>query len=253
MIAPGYQQAPVGQHIIPLNPQISNNDPTNIRHQVVIYPSTPHEGALWDKSKICQAKFIGFSLIIIGILCIIFNAISIGLDPPDPLYGSNLDAIAYGIWGGILMSVAGILGLSATNGNSKCRIISFMVLCIIASLAALVIVIVGGWSSAMAADCGYFEACGGGNKGGILAMNILMCITAGIGGALCIWGSVLGCNTVCCCAYRNEMFVRTSQPVYHYPSSAQKSIVYVNGPTTAPHLQANLGWYEQNPYAATRY
>jgi len=61
------------------------------------YPTYGTEpGRVYENYLSYQALGLGVTMIVAGVLCIIFNAVSIGL-------GGPLSAIFYGIWGGILV------------------------------------------------------------------------------------------------------------------------------------------------------
>jgi hypothetical protein len=167
-----------------------------------------------------QSQGLGVCLIVVGALCIIFNAVAIGFFQPSSF-------IAYGIWGGILFIISGSFGTSASKYSSKCRVVTFMVMCILSACSAAVSVILGAAAAAYSAYafealCASYDhrdydydsrsyyymghSCKDSFNVGI-AMNALIAILSFIGGVAAIWGSAICCRVACCCSNTNRNFV----------------------------------------------
>jgi len=197
-------------------PQLMNGQMVQVVH---------HRGPIvYQNYRSKQSQVLGVVLIIAGVLCIIFNAVAMGF-----LSGSSV--IAYGIWGGVIFIITGSFGTSTAKYATKCKIITFLVLCIISACISAAVVILGALSAAI--DYYYGEIhCNSGNNGYYysrnsyngrssdshcltffnvqVAMNSLIAILGLIGGIAAIWGSVICCKVWCCCRNYNENYMTTS-------------------------------------------
>jgi len=164
-----------------------------------------------------QSTVLGSIQIIVGAMSIIFNSVAISYESHSSFFGT-------GIWSGILLIICGSFGIAAAKSMSKCKIITFMVLCILSSIAAgflFLFSISGALTSRLVF---YYQPCsyqlGSGRAGDEtymggyercqtdleftfkvrLTMNILLCLLAVLELIVCIWGSVIGCKVACCCS-----------------------------------------------------
>jgi hypothetical protein len=186
--------------------------------QVTFCQPAPAYASHWavnDRYKNRQSIFIGAAQIIIGLLCITFNATGIGI-------GAAINVVSYGIWGGVLMIIAGCFGIAAGKRKTKCPIITFLVMSIISACAAAVILALGILGAMIDRDEGNEFSCKYHYSSicpvyyALVAMNILLAILGGIGGFLSIWGSILGCMSCCCQTTYQIQWVPTNgaQQVY---------------------------------------
>jgi hypothetical protein len=212
--------------------------------QVVFCQAAPASyQAVNARYKNRQSIFIGVAQIVTGLLCIAFNATGIAIN-------SSLNVIAYGIWGGILMIIAGSFGIAAGKLKSKCPIIAFMVLSIISACAAAVIIslaVLGAVIDDVEYSCSYYSYyysryydlnCS--VYKAMLAMNALLAILGGIGGIVSIWGSILGCMSCCCQTPNNHQVY--SQPIQVVPTNGTQQVVYTTTPASVPQYIAYPGY-----------
>ena len=87
----------------------------------------------YEKFRGCQSKCIGFFQILIGLLCIAANIAWLVLGATDLNKGQ-------GIWGGVLITIAGAFALAAGKSKSKCTIAGLTIWMFIAAGAAAAII-----------------------------------------------------------------------------------------------------------------
>lgn len=177
-----------------------------------------------ENYKTRQSLVVSIGQIIVGILCIAFNATLIPFGAhPHHNQGAQMGFVSHGIWGGIFFIIAGGLGIGAAKTKSKCLIIAFMVLCIISAMSAAVVLSLGVLGAVMSYNSLP------------LAMNILLAIFAIVEGILAIWGSVLCCTATCCCAPTTGTFMLPGQPVQFLPMNGnQPTVVFLTVPPSVP-------------------
>lgn len=181
-----------------------------------------------------QSIGIGACQVLIGILCVIFNAVGLGF----AWNSSNGMYIGHGFWSGVFFIITGSLGMSAGRTKTRCKIIAFMTTCILSACCAtplLAISVIGAviatpiryynCDSYSAYYTYYYTSCN--DTYGyrvVVAMQSLMAILALIEASLAIWGSAIGCRAVCCCTPVATHGVIV--PANYLPSNGQ--VMYVN-------------------------
>lgn len=245
----------------------------------LVYMPVPIRSTTYGQYKHKQSMGLGVTLIIIGILCIIFNSVCIGLSAADyDYYNSFWSYIGHGIWCGAMFLITGGLGVGAGAKKTKCLIVSFMVMCILSAtitISLLTIAIIG---ACLADECHYYYGYGYGypyyyppcekmsSYEVIVAMEAMMAILGFIAGVICIWGSAICCCSGVCCCNSHPTPVIAQQPAGYYPNggpivyfsqSQTGQNVYQPQPTTtyshgmiAPQYVANYsqpGWAMQPP------
>lgn len=166
---------------------------------VYAYPAqTP--AVVYSDYRSCQSKFTGIIQLIAGICLIAFNATAIGL------YAS-WTVISYGIWGGCMFVITGVFGIIAAKRKTKCTVIAYMILCIIATVFAATVFALGVVGCVVASsDCRtysyysyyyYYSYNDCGNPSAVMAMNILITILAAVVFIVALWGSIICCRSGC--------------------------------------------------------
>lgn len=231
----------------------------------LVYMPIPIRSRTYDRYQHKQSIGLGVTLIIIGILCIIFNGVCIGATVTHYDY-SGLAYVGHGIWCGIMFIITGGLGVGAGIKKTRCLIVSFMVMCILSAtitISLLTIGIVGACDASTHCDYNYdygynygypyyyppCEQMSGYNV--IVAMESLMAISGFIAGFIAIWGSALCCGSgVCCCSRPPTQFI-AQQPAY-FPNNGQ--VVYLNQSQTGQYIYLPQSPYSQGmmapPYVA---
>jgi multidrug transporter EmrE-like cation transporter len=143
------------------------------------------------------SKVFSSCLIALGCLSILWNVLLI-------FNGFGFAPIGYGIWSGIMIIISGSLGISVGEQRSRCKIIAFMVLCIITTTVCLVSFLIGTLGTVMcpntsrySMNCSKYDA----------VLNGLLAATVGLGAILAICGSALGCKATCCNSQPTEVGV----------------------------------------------
>jgi len=208
-----------------------------------------------------QSRILGTGQIIIGILCIIFNAVLIGVSGTW-----SLGVIAHGIWGGVLFIITGAFGVSGGKTKNKCLIVTYMILCILAAMAAAVIfslaivgLVIGGneysYSSYYSGYYPYYSSyyrVRPDNYAAAMAMNVLLVILSAIVGIMSILGSTLCCRAGCCTGPQTTN-VTASQPVQFLPVNGNQQILFVTQPGAVPQYSPYPGYPIQLAAAAPAY
>jgi hypothetical protein len=180
-----------------------------------------------------QSLGLGVLQIIVGVLCIIFNAVAFGFLP-------TFSTVAHGVWGGILFIITGSFGVSASKSPTKCKVITFMVLCIISACVSAVLVALGilgalfpaGYCSRYNSYNGYYYGYSSSNSNECntsinvsIAMNSLVACLGLIEGIAAIWGSANGCKASCCCDNNNVNTTATPVQFVTLPNGQQAIII----------------------------
>jgi hypothetical protein len=175
-----------------------------------------------------RSRSLGIAHITIGALCIVFNAVGIGFD-------AILSVASIGIWGGILFIVTGAFGISAAKLRTKCKITTFMVLCIVSAAVTIALFVCAVMGATIQGNEGYYSyicrsyyyydyyysnAC----RNVAIAMNSLLAILAVAAAIPAIWGSVLCCKVYGCCK-ASETQIMMSQEQYAGMSGGQPMII----------------------------
>jgi hypothetical protein len=87
----------------------------------------------YEKFRGCQSKCLGIFQILIGLLCIAANIAWL-------VMGASYQNTGQGIWGGILITIAGSFALAAGKRKSKCTIAGLTIWTVIAAGAAATII-----------------------------------------------------------------------------------------------------------------
>jgi hypothetical protein len=156
-----------------------------------------------------QSIGLGAAQIVLGSLCIVFNAVALAVTAGG---GLGVDFVGHGFWCGILFIVTGAIGISAGVSKTKCKVVSYMVLCIISATFTIALLTCGILSTVIVGN--YIQNC---QHYGYsyyysyyyslpcsvysvpMAMEGCMAVCGFIAAILFIWGSVLCCKTKPCC------------------------------------------------------
>lgn len=187
-----------------------------------------------DSYKGNQSFRLGIAQLIIGVLCIIFNAVLLVLGY------FTIAILGHGIWCGLLFMVSGGMGVAAGKKKTKCKIIAFMVLCIISASATAVLFIFGVLGAILDGSyCYRYYDCSP-----VLAMNCLLALLAITEAIVSIWAAVLCCKATCCGArpaYQAVMVNNPGQNQQQFTSGQQYIMPYPQGPTAPPDYSPNYG------------
>jgi len=169
---------------------------------------------VYENYRSRQSKCLGIIQIIAGVLCIVFNAVGIAA-------WSLLTIASIGIWGGILFIITGAFGVSAAKLQTKCKVITFLVLNIISATVTVplfICAVIGAIFDDSYQSCygygysgyGYRYSCRGAAQVAV-AMNALLAVLAIIEAVAAIWGSVICCKAACCCRSTGNEIVASIQ------------------------------------------
>jgi len=199
--------------------------------QMYAYNSPP---VVYGNYNSKQSMGLGVTQVVVGVICIVINAIGIA-------FGSLLAVVSIGIWGGIMFIISGSFGISAAKWRTKCKVIAFMVLCIISAAITVPLFICAVMGAALD---GYYENCyslyynyyrRSYNCQEIshvaVAMNAVLASLAIVQAIAAIWGSAICCKAACCCKYNNSQVVA---PIQFATIQGQQVIII-------PQSQLNLG------------
>lgn len=228
--------------------------------QPVVSPVTRYESY-----RFRQSVGLGVAQIVLGVLCIVFNGVSIGVS----IYG-DISVVGHGIWCGVMFIITGAFGVSAGTNKTKCKIITYMVLCIISACFTAAVLSCGiiGTLSARPLDVGscryygydyyydyYYRPCTTINP--IAAMEGCMAVSGFIAAILFIWGSILCCKAkmpccnccydCCCCSdYPQQQVMQLNAPPSNVNGMQTAGIPYAVH--MAPYQQAMVAF--PPPYQA---
>jgi len=161
------------------------------------YPNLP---TVYGSYQCRKSRNLGIIQIVVGALCIVFNSVAIPFD-------AMLSPVAVGIWGGILFIVTGSFGISAAKLRTKCKITTYMVLCLVSAACTVALFLCAVLSAAFQGQ--YYFHCH--NSGGhyyydyfdcqavAIAMNSVLAVLAVAEALAATWGSVLCCKVYGCC------------------------------------------------------
>jgi len=141
--------------------------------------------------------------------------------------------------------ITGSFGVSAAKSATKCKIVTFMVLCIISATMSAAVVIVSSFAAASdfyngVYNCNrtysyyytnyrYYETLSDSQCQVVfnvrVAMNALVACLGFIGGVAAIWGSVICCKA-CCCG-RSSSGSATNLPVQYVTTSGNQQIIVI--------------------------
>jgi len=180
-----------------------------------------------------QSKGLGIMQIIVGVLCIVFNAVG-------NYYGSYASVASIGIWGGIMFIITGSFGISAAKVCTKCKITTFMVLSIISAVITIPLFIcsvIGAILNNVYHACnnphsfsystyGFFS-CQERIKVSIAMTSLLACLAV-IEAYAAIWGSVI-CSKAgyCCC---NNTGNQQMIPIQHETIQQCQPVIFIPQP-----------------------
>lgn len=167
------------------------------------------------------ARGLGITQMTIGIICFILNIVLLGLN--GGLFFPSY--VGYGIWGGILFIVAGLLQvLSANITENKGLVIGTMVMSIISACDCAVVLALGiieayngavirkqfySYSSDYLYTLGTVQ----------LAFGIIMAILAVVEASVAIATSALCCRSVCCKSSANSNQAQVVRNVVYHASN----------------------------------
>lgn len=212
-----------------------------------------------------RSSGLGVTQIVLGCLCILFNAVSLAI---GSFY--SLSFVGHGFWCGILFIITGSFGVSAGVNKTKCKIVAYMVLCVISACFTVALLFCGIIGSIMAStyadydDCrhyGYnyydyhyrYNPCT--NVRPIAAMEGCMAVCGFIAAILFIWGSVLGCATkVCsccqccfCCPCCKDTYQSQTVPYNYMTANGQAIQTMPYQMTTMPYHQGMIATIAMPP------
>jgi hypothetical protein len=196
---------------------------------------------------------LGVTLIICGILSIIFNIVDLAISTngydeyDDYYYYSSLGFVGHGFWSGLMCVVAGILGVVAGRTRTTCMIRASMTLSILAACFALGQLATSLTGAAFLGSfnleddcctgCHYHDYYYGRDNGNcrkvqtLIAMESLLALMSLIGGICAIVLSSMGCRAACCC---RQTVVYSGYPMTCLPGGIQvTNMSQQQGPQTA--------------------
>lgn len=162
-----------------------------------------------------QSMGLGVTLIVVGVLAIIFNGVGFAVS-------DTLAVVSHGFYCGGIFIITGSFGVAAATSKNKCVIITFMIMSIISAVFTVEMFIVGvvgaatnqcntnnyGYSNCYSsygyyytgycsAIYSYTPPC----RSAAIAMEAVLASLAIVAAIASIWGSVICCKAVCCCGY----------------------------------------------------
>jgi hypothetical protein len=199
-----------------------------------------------------QSLGLGICLILLGVMSVAFNATDIAVSAVlsstsdndnannhnDPYYANkpyynpysnyqstttrfrytgceSAGCAGHGIWGGIMLIIAGAFGAAAGRSRTRCMITGFLIATIIAMVASGIVTIIGAAASRGIQDDEIKDKrCDGSGQYDtlepedqaicdklmtLIAMEALIAIANFIAFFLCLWGSILCCAGNSCC------------------------------------------------------
>jgi len=200
------------QSTSPSHPPASNQQTTYQPSSVVITsPGQAYssQSTVYTKYRSAQSRGLGITQIIVGALCIVLNVLAI-------VFESIPSIIGFGIWGGILVIIAGSFGITAAKHRTRCHVIASMVLSIISAALTIGLFIVSILAAVLdGVHCYmYYSYNSDGQRVQSLGLNECMnratvskilnaalAVLAVVEAVAAIWSSVLGCKAACCCSY----------------------------------------------------
>jgi hypothetical protein len=214
------QQATSSVNIVPAAPL------QPIQQQAYVYPAGTRYASVVTTYLSSQSMGLGITIVVCGVLAIIFNGVAIGVR-------DSVAFVGHGIWCGIALLITGAFGISAAVNKTKCPIITFMVLAIVTAvmlISLLSLGITGAAVNACSNECYgyncysyyYTSPCSDKIRAAV-AMEALLAIIAVVAGIACIWGSAICCKAVCCCGYLQQSY---GMPVVYSTPYAQGVTVY---------------------------
>jgi len=180
-----------------------------------MYPSSQRPPLIYPDFLSKQALRLSICQIVFGVLCIIFNAVAVGIEPWTDLAGC-------GFWAGGIFVITGCFGIAASQSRGKCAVTLFSLLCMISAMLTVplfVISVVRDVNMSRGYYYGIFESQTStittamyqradqlalnrsyNNRPVVQAMISLMAILAAAEAAAAIWGAIIGSRVafVCC-------------------------------------------------------
>jgi len=182
--------------------------------------------AVYDSYRRKESLGLGVLQIVVGALCIIFNSLAIGFWPFD--FGTA--TLSYGFWGGAVYIVTGAVGVSAAKYATHCKVLTFMVMCVITpcvSIAVFTLAVIAARDSHIFP---YGEQCSGMpctvlNNIGISMNSAIACLSV-IATTVAIWCFVNCCMVLGCCTNSNLNFstVPEKQNIFSLPQQQMLSV-----------------------------
>lgn len=193
------------------------------------------------------AYALGLAQLIIGGALITFNAIAIRFtrhDHPDDFEFYSI--VAYGIWGGGLMVIAGILQVLAAQKPWKCLVITFVVMTVMSFCSAIVVIVLGIITADEKGDflitcyrgdtrstTARVELCDDRQTRIQISMNALMVIAAFVELAVSIYSIVIACQA--CCSFEDYNVQSPNMTMHEGNVSAYSTTALVPGQLEAAH------------------
>lgn len=237
------QQPPQQQTTVVSSGGVIVSSPGNppIGYATTVQPIAVAPSNIAESYKFRQSVGLGATLIVIGILSMIFNAVGLGVN-------DYLSVAGHGFWIGALYIITGGFGVGARNKN-RCMIVTFMILCIFSAIFTIVHLGMGiggavnncsGYNNYYYPYRSYY--C---NNAGV-AMESLQAILAVAAAIVSIWGSAICCNAVCCCTTYPATYGMVATPYGNQQVTiiTQQQQPYGVQYPAAPYMTSASGFYQ---------
>merc|ERR1719158_886615 len=182
--------------------------------------------------------------IICGCLAVLFQVAHYFVDGRRYRYGPNIYIAGWGIWTGIIFAASGIVGLIGAFKPSKCMMIAFLVLNIIASIfATLFLIVPESIGVAFFAGSSYYE--------GVVNVFHLYCIMLIVGLVQALTSIVAAgysCSAICCGENQNYPGMVIYSPSLASNTNQSHFVPQVFQASTTPEYFVNS---QNNPHTAT--
>lgn len=192
----------------------------------VVYVPMDVASSSYDRYPKKLSIGLGAMQIVFGVLCIVFNSVSLAFHDGLELRGNGI--VCHGIWCGTLFIITGVIGIAAGTKKRKCEIVTNMVMCIISACFNFYLLLYGimgaletNWQRYFACSPHFnidrelitdIELCKSVTV--VVAMESCLAIAGVIEAVLFICGSVLGCKSgACCCSGSYQAMALTPEYV----------------------------------------
>ncbi|XP_067931023.1 membrane-spanning 4-domains subfamily A member 4A-like [Watersipora subatra] len=201
------------------------------------------EGYQLEATALTQMKWLSFSQVVIGGLCILLGIILIPVETSMYMYYGEFSTIGHGIWCGAFFVIVGGVGLGAFAHNTIGWIAATLVLNIVSSilfsplLASLASIdLADNISVGCETDISSF--CSAINF--VVGLNILLVLVSIAEFAITIWSAVLCCQVICNCC----LPVSPNRNVQDGYSALLTQGQNVDFPALVPDYQINTRGYQ---------
>lgn len=177
-----------------------------------VYFSQPYETtSVISSYRHLQSIFSGALMILAGSLSVIFSIVEMATVDSHLSHGNYIIGATNGLLCGIMIVIAGGFGVGAGRHKSRCMIIAYLVLAVVAAIFSGTEVMRGFIIAAVALP---------NDQSTVYVMSVLLALL-GIGEfVLCLWGSILCCATGGCCGPQSVAY--TTMPAGEHVDMAQR-------------------------------